>query len=154
MKRFLSAAVALLLSTALAFGQSSVVIKSNGLTVGPSNPLPVTTSTDAAGAAITPVVSSAAESGHVLKASAGSLYGLNVTTGASAGYVLIFDATSAPSNGAVTPKKCYYVPSVSTLGASWDVPAAFATGITVVFSTTGCFTKTASATAFFSGEVK
>lgn len=112
--------------------------------------IPTATATNA----ITPVVSTAAEGSHVLKAGAGNLYGLSVTTGASAGYVMIFNATSAPADGAVTPIKCYSVPATSSFGASWNNPAAFSTGITVVFSTTGCFTKTISATAFISGEVK
>lgn len=112
--------------------------------------IPTATSTNA----ITPVVSTAAESSHILKAGAGNLYGLSVTTGAVAGYVLIFNATSAPADGAVTPTHCYSVPALSSLGVDWKMPAAFSTGITAVFSTTGCFTKTASATAFFSGAVK
>jgi hypothetical protein len=118
----------------------------NGMTIAP---------TATAGAAITPVVSSAAESSHVFKASAGNLYAWQVTTGASAGYVLIFNATSAPANGAVTPIKCVQVSANSTVGAGPVVPPeAFSTGITALFSTTGCFTATASATAFFSGDVK
>lgn len=103
---------------------------------------------------ITPVVSSAAEANHVLKATPGNLYGLSVTTGATAGYVLLFNATSAPADGAVTPLFCYAIPASSSIGVTFDIPAAFATGITASFSSTGCFTKTASATAFFAGSVK
>lgn len=107
-------------------------------------------------AGITSVVSASAESNHVLKGSAGNLYGFQVTSGASAGYVMIFNATAAPGDGAVTPIKCYVLPANSTMGASWSQgpPLVFSTGITVVFSTTGCFSKTASATAFISGETK
>jgi hypothetical protein len=104
--------------------------------------------------AITPVVSSAAESSKIFKASAGNLYAYQVTTGALAGYVMIFNATSAPADGAVTPIKCVAVPAGATVGVSNNPPEAFSTGITAVFSTTGCFTKTASATAMFSGDVK
>jgi hypothetical protein len=32
-------------------------------------------------------------------------------------------------------------------------PARYATGLSAVFSTTGCFNKTASATGFFHGRV-
>lgn len=103
---------------------------------------------------IAPVVSSAAEANHVLKASAGNLYGVSVTTGAVAGYVLVSDATSAPADGAVTPKFCFILPASGSLGVVWNPPAVMATGITVSFSSTGCFTKTASATAFISGSVK
>ena len=106
-------------------------------------------------AAITPLASTAAESSHVFKASAGSAYSIYVTTGATAGYLMIFNATSAPADGAVTPIDCVQAAAEATVGVSsaGAPPDAFSTGITAVFSTTGCFTKTASATAFFKGRV-
>lgn len=109
-----------------------------------------------ASAGITPVVSSAAESNHVLKNAAGNLYSLSVTSGAASGFVLVFNATSSPGDGAVTPIDCWSLPANSTLASSWNPGPAqvFSTGITAVFSTTGCFTKTASATAFFNGAVQ
>ena len=71
-------------------------------------------------------VSTAAEASHVLKASAGNLYSLAVTSGASAGYVMLFDATSAPANGAVTPAECYYMPATSTLVENYSpTPISF-----------------------------
>ncbi len=114
------------------------------------------TSTPSSGATtgIAPVRSTSAESAKVFKSSAGNLYAYQVTTGASAGYVLLFNATSAPIDGAVTPVKCVSVAANSTVGVSMNPPEYFSTGITAVFSTTGCFTKTASATAMFSGDVK
>lgn len=112
--------------------------------------------TSDANAAITAVVSTAAESNHVLKASAGNLYGVSVTSGATAGFLMVFNATSAPADGAVTPIQCVVVPANNTVGLTFNSgpPDAYSTGITAVFSSTGCFTKTASATAFFSGRVK
>ena len=110
------------------------------------------------GPGIPPIASAAAESNHVVKSAcdpvAGCrLKGFEVVTGASAGFVLIFDATVAPADGAVLPVKCYSVAATSTFDKSWpDNPVKFSTGIVLVFSTTGCFTKTASATAFFSAE--
>lgn len=105
---------------------------------------------------ITSIVSGAAESGHVLKASAGNLYGTYVTTGATPGYLLVFDATAVPSNGAVTPKQCIVAPANATTGLTFNSgpPSVFATGISEAFSTTGCFTLTLSATAFFNGRVQ
>lgn len=105
---------------------------------------------------ITRIVSAAAESNHVLKGSAGNLYGVYVTTGATAGYLLVFNATSAPVDGAVTPSECLWAPANSTTFLNFNPgpPAIFSTGITAVFSSTGCFTKTASATAYFAGSVK
>lgn len=91
----------------------------------------------------------------ILKTSAGYLQGFSVTSGAAAGYVLIFDSATVPSNGTVTPKFCYNLPATSTTGATW-VPYSmpFTNGLVIVFSTTGCFTKTISATAFISGQVQ
>lgn len=105
--------------------------------------------------AATPANSAAAESNHVFKASAGTLFGLSVTSGASAGYVLVFNATTAPADGAVTPVACYALAANQTLGIAFTpFPLAMSTGITAVFSTgANCFTKTASASAFFLGEV-
>lgn len=104
---------------------------------------------------ITPVKSASAESNHVLDATAGNLYSVYVTTGATAGFLMLFNATSAPADGAVTPIECLIAPANSTTGLDRSqIPDVFSTGITSVFSSTGCFTKTASATAFFSGLVK
>lgn len=101
-----------------------------------------------------PVKSATGEASHIFKSSAGVLYGFSVTSGASAGYVLVYNATSAPGDGAVTPAACYAVPASSTVGVAYTpLPLNFTTGITLVFSTTGCFMQTSSATAFFIGEV-
>jgi len=69
---------------------------------------------------------------------------------------MVFDATSAPADGAVTPKECAVAPANATTFIDYGggPPESFATGITAVFSSTGCFTKTASATAFFHGTVQ
>ncbi|WP_397586798.1 hypothetical protein [Sphingobium fuliginis] len=110
------------------------------------------TPTTDANIAIVPVASTAVESNRVFKASAGNLYRLSITSGASAGYLMVFNATTAPADGAVTPLVCRAIAASSTLTISFsDFPARFSTGITAVFSTTGCFTKTASATAYFEG---
>lgn len=105
---------------------------------------------------ITAVVSASAEGSHVLKASAGNLYSIYVTTGVTAGYLMVFNATSAPVDGAVTPNQCVWAPANATTSVNYGSgpPGVYSTGITAVFSSTGCFTKTASATAFFHGRVK
>ena len=107
-------------------------------------------------APIPPVVSGSAGSNLVVKAACDPAIGCRLidfqVTGTVAGYVLVFDAASAPADGAVTPAKCFQVP-VGTTGIQWAAnPLKFSTGIVLVMSTTGCFTKTASATAFFSAE--
>lgn len=115
----------------------------------------VLTPTASAINAITPVVNSAVGSALVVKASAGNLYSVNIVTGATAGYLLIFNATTAPADGAVAPIKC--LPVAANVGIETNMrsmPEYFSTGIVAVFSSTGCFTKTASATAFMSADAK
>ena len=106
---------------------------------------------------IAPVASTASEAAHVFKGSAGTLYGLSVTAGGVSGYVMLFNATAAPADGAVTPLKCVPLAAGQSAGLSHDPGTngwSFPTGITAVFSTTGCFTTSASSTAFFSAQVQ
>lgn len=103
------------------------------------------------------VASTALAANKVLKATSGNLYSFNVTADstlyASDWYVLIYDATAAPTDGAVTPAKCYHLfPNTATLMAAFPNPVPFTTGIVIGVSTTGCFTKTASTHAFISGD--
>lgn len=111
-----------------------------------------------ANGAIVPVVSTALESCRVLKASAGNLYSLGITIQATSGVVQLFNATSAPADGAVTPIWSMPVLSNGTFGGAswnWNMPLRFSTGATVCFSSaTTPFTKTASATAMFSGSIQ
>lgn len=111
-----------------------------------------------ANSALVPVVSTTLESCHVLKASAGNLYSLAVTIQATTVIVQVFNATSAPGDGAVTPIWSMPVISNGTLGGnSWNfaIPVRGSTGLTVCASSaTTPFTKTASATAMFSAEVQ
>lgn len=133
----------------------TVLLPTTG-TIAAGNSVVPTTSSEA-GAATTASSGTAAASNQVLKASAGNLYDLTVTIGATSGYVMLFDATSLPGNGAVTPVWCAPVTSNGTNGgisAAWPSPKRFGTGITAGFSTTGCFTLTASATANFFGDYK
>lgn len=112
---------------------------------------------------VTPVVSTSAEASHVLKATPGNLYSVyaqNLTS--TAGFLQVFNATSAPVDGAVTPLACVGLPAGGSGAgaASIDfgvIPSVYSTGITaVVSSATTCFTKTTSGglTAFISGSVK
>lgn len=113
---------------------------------------------------IKPAFSAAAESSHVFCDATGTapvrkapcfLRSLYVTTGATAGYLMTFNAVSAPVDGAVTPRECIAVPANSTVSLDFaDTTEDYVTGLTAVFSSTGCFTKTASATAFFKGRAQ
>jgi hypothetical protein len=131
--RLILAGMFLLSFLSIAFGQN----------VPPNNPA-------------TPVVSTTVQGFNVLKASPGNLYALYVTSGATAGFLMTFNSTSAPSDGAVTPINCVAIPTATTLALSWapQPPERYSTGITAVFSTTGCFTKTISNTAFFHALVQ
>lgn len=91
------------------------------------------------------------------------LYSLTIKTGASAGYLMVFDATALPSDGAVTsctssattrPCLSYCIPinSASFAGVQWFSPLLTTSGIVAAFSTTGCDTLTVSATAKFTGQ--
>lgn len=102
-----------------------------------------------------PQASTAVESGHVWKASAALVYSVRAVAGASAGFVMVFDSTTVPADGAVTPKLCFSVPATSTIAHSFaEAPLYLPTGFSIAFSLTGCFTKTASATAFFSVDFR
>lgn len=93
--------------------------------------------------------------GFVLRAGTTNLAGLNVVTGASAGYVMLFDATAIPADGAVAPLRC--MPIAANTGVDLNFrgsPLRFDNGLVIVFSTTGCYTKTASATAYLAGDVQ
>ncbi len=115
-------------------------------------------STNPFGPGVAPVcVSTAAEGSHVCKTFAGNLFEFQATnTNASARWILVYDAVVAPGDGASTPKRFYEIGGNSTLGVSWGggPPLAFTTGIVLVCSTTGPFTKTATADCVFSGTVQ
>ena len=102
------------------------------------------------------IQTSALASNLVLKAAPGSLYACYVTTGSTPGWLMLFDAIAAPSNGTVTPKDCIYCPANATTEIELPFLTAepFATGITALFSSTGPFTLTASSTAFIKGIVQ
>lgn len=95
----------------------------------------------------------------VVNATAASLYSFNIsadsTLSGAAWWIMIYNATSAPADGAVTPLKCYAMSSGTTsYSGAFPNPVPFSTGIVIGVSTTGCFTKTASTHAFISGDYK
>ena len=101
------------------------------------------------------VVSSAAEGSRQLCDAKCVVFAPYVTTGASAGFLMIFDQASAtaPSDGAVTPVDCIQVAATSSAGPPFPLTGKpYTNGALAVFSTTGCFTKTISATAYFHAE--
>lgn len=99
------------------------------------------------------VASTGAEKNHVLKSSPGYLITLTVNITTVNGWVMLFDATSAPSDGSVTPLWCTAFNGNGTLGSqtlNFPTPLRFpSAGIVAVFSSTGCFSQTGSNAAFF-----
>jgi len=135
----------------VALNTTPTVANGNGTVNAPSSE---------SGAGLSTAVSSALASNLVVKASAGNLFTFNVsadsTLSGAAWWIMVFNATSLPANGAVTPAKCYAMASGTTsYSASWGtLPIYLGTGITIGVSTTGCFSLTASVHAFLSGDYK
>lgn len=100
--------------------------------------------------------SPAAEGARVVKAAPGSLFGLNVASGTTAGVVQVINAAAIPADGPITPAKCFYLAANTSVDLNLRAaPTYFPTGIVVVFSSgTSCFTKNASATAFISADAR
>jgi hypothetical protein len=99
-----------------------------------------------------PVVSPAAEGSRQICATKCTVHAPYVTTGAAAGFLMIFDqaSASAPAEGAVTPQDCIQVAANTSAGPPFPASGKpYQNGALMVYSTTGCFTKTISATAFF-----
>lgn len=122
------------------------VLRANGAAVDSTNPLPTRPPS------VAPVASGGVEAGHVLNAAPCSVGGIQVNTGGTAGWAMLFDASSIPVDGAVSPKKWWQIAINTTLDRTFTPPLAMSTGATLVFSSTGPMSKTASATAVFSGE--
>ena len=97
------------------------------------------------------VATAALASSLVLKASPGALYSLTCAPTLN-GWLMLFDLTAAPADGAVAPKWTLPVSGATGGQWNWDVPLQFLNGIVAVYSSTGPFVKTASATAFISGQ--
>lgn len=143
--------------------QSVNITQVLGATISATNPVPTSQAPSAAagsGVAPTPVAASQAlAANQVIKASAGNLYSFQVsadsTLSAAAWWIMIYNATSAPIDGAVTPLKCYAMPAGATsYSAAFPMPIYLSTGITIGVSTNGCFTKAASTHAFISGDAQ
>lgn len=105
--------------------------------------------------AIAPVSSPATEGSRTFCSGPCNLWSLYVTTGATAGFLMTFNQQTVPADGAVTPVECVVIAPNQTGGIDFSPgpPDLYRQGMTAVFSSTGCFTKTASATAFFKARV-
>jgi hypothetical protein len=113
-------------------------------------------------AGITPVVGGSAVSSLVLKASAGSLYSAYAECTAAC-WLMVFNATAAPSNGSTTAGvasgnmvECVPIASGGTGSIDYNPgpPEVFSVGITVAISSTTCATLTLATTGFVHGMIK
>ena len=113
-----------------------------------------------------PQVSAAVESSHIFKSTASTVVDFQVNnTSGSTVWVMVFDASTLPSAGAVTGctgaatarpcvAKWYQVAANTTLGVSWN-PGPYPslqTGQILVCSSTGPYTLTYATSCIFSGE--
>lgn len=135
----------------------------NPLYVSPAtsaNPWPVVSiPTSVAANGIVPVVSTALEACHVLKGTPGNLYSAYAANStATAGFLIILNATTAPADGAVTPLDVATLPANGTALINYNSgpPSVYSTGITAcVTSAATPFTKTTGViTAFIKGSIK
>ena len=147
-----------LLSLILTALTSSAIAQGNVMIVNPPNkPVPVKGSFAATVTfpTATPIFSSAKENSHVLKASAGTLVSLSVTSDVDQ-YILIMNSTTVPADGAVTllyPP--IHVAANSTTMVYFGIPLVAGTGISVCNSNANSFTKTiGSANCIFTGQVQ
>ena len=101
-------------------------------------------------AATVVVATSAVASNQVLKALPGFFWGAQVNTTSAAEFVMLFDATALPANGAVTPVAVWQVPANTTIQLQPPTGVRMFNGITLGCSTTGPYTLTASALCGFS----
>lgn len=79
----------------------------------------------------------------------------DATLAGAAWWIMVFNATSLPADGAVTPAKCYAEPAgvISDGRIFGNGGVALSTGAVIGVSTSGCFTKTTSThAAFISGD--
>lgn len=146
-------------NTSFAATQSGTWTVQPGNTPNTTAWLTTNTPSSATGAAASTTTSSALAANLVVNAGAANLYSFNIsadsTLSAAAWWIMIYNATSAPGDGAVTPQKCYAMTAGTTsYSAAFPTPVPFSTGIVIGVGTNGCFTKAASTHAFISGDYK
>jgi len=108
-----------------------------------------------AAAGIVPGKHAALNSGILLRASAGNLYGIEASTTGVAGYLLVLNAAAVPGGGPVVPVAHCYIAAFGTCGLNYNPPLALNVGVVALFSSaTTPFTFTPSATAAFVAQVQ
>jgi hypothetical protein len=105
------------------------------------------------GGAIPIAAGNGTAAGYVAKSGPGLLYWVRGDASGGSGWLMVFDATSVPADGAVEPVLSFPINPWGSL-SECAAPMAFLNGIVVVFSTTGPMTKTGSTSAFLSWRVQ
>lgn len=98
--------------------------------------------------------SAAAGTSLVLLTGPGCWNSAFVVAGSTGGWLLVYDATSAPSDGAVTPVIALPVAAGGWVSINNGYPHTCVNGCTIVFSTTGPYTQTTSVAnaSFLAGQ--
>lgn len=90
----------------------------------------------------------------VVKNSAANLYGFSITSGGTATYLAMLNASAVPAAGAaISPLECVPVPVNGYVARRQPLPDRFTTGV-VFLSTSSCTTFTAVAPQVMSGVVQ
>lgn len=91
---------------------------------------------------------------YPVKGSSGNIYGYNVVS-ITAGYVMLLDS-AAVSNGPVVPTRCLPIAANTGVEVSFrGMPVRINNfGMSLVFSSTGCFTLTLAPAAFLHADAK
>jgi hypothetical protein len=99
------------------------------------------------------------EGSHVFCKGPCKLFTGSLTSGASAGFWMVFNLNFDPPDGTLpilqAPKYCWPWQANTGNGYSWPIGVQFTIGMTFVFSTgADCLHKQESATAFFTAQVQ
>jgi len=136
-------------------GSLLAVSSTNGLPVSVGNTITIAGSVASSLTAIAPINSSALESQHLLKSSAGTLYSYTLSnTGSVAGWVVVSNIGSTLTAGAITPVECLPISAGGFVNHTENPPLSLSSGIVVAFTTSSCFTLATSSVAFITGQIQ
>ena len=86
------------------------------------------------------------------------LFGVSISPGASAGYLMVFESSSVPASGTVGApllRYCAPVAASTPYGFAWgQLPDLFNNSVVVAFSSTGCGTFTPATALWLSAQVQ
>lgn len=109
---------------------------------------------------VAPLSTTAAANSLTLASTTAAFYGFELFSGPTAGLAMVFASASVPSNGSVTPVKCYPVAANASVSIAYQ-PAqiVMTSGTTIVFgandgTVNACFNLVKQNAAFISGEAQ